>query len=193
MARRLSCNPTGGRRPRWVDDLGKKIDQSDGSGALNAQLCVLIAQQRRERGVAATPRGWDVGTLSTADFGTNHLSTFRYHLLVPPPAIFVPRLIYTVKVALAWDSKLTSNAAGVKTSILTIDLDQIILNRQVVQVVQSASYDNSYEIAEFNGVAGETYEIIIRRWCGTDDVWFGLAWNVTSKLFFQPPFIPGLE
>ena len=44
----------------------------------------------------------------------------------------------------------------------------------------SASWDNSYEIAEFAARSGETYDIRIRRWSGTDDVWFGVAWTVTG-------------
>ena len=30
------------------------------------------------------------------------------------------------------------------------------------------------------GRSGETYEIRIRRWSGTDDVWYGVAWTVTG-------------
>jgi cytochrome c biogenesis factor len=46
----------------------------------------------------------------------------------------------------------------------------------------SGSYDNSYEIAEFDGRRGETYDIRIRRWSGTDWVWYGIAWTVTGGL-----------
>ena len=44
----------------------------------------------------------------------------------------------------------------------------------------SGSWDNSYEIAEFRATPGETYIIKIRRWSGTDDIWYGIAWNTTS-------------
>jgi hypothetical protein len=53
-----------------------------------------------------------------------------------------------------------------------------------VQVGYSGSWDNSYEIAEFTGWPGETYTIKIRRWSGTDDVWYGIAWTVTGGLFW---------
>ena len=50
-------------------------------------------------------------------------------------------------------------------------------------VASSASWDNSYEIAEFDAKAGETYDVRIRRWSGTDDVWHGIAWTVTGIRF----------
>ena len=35
-------------------------------------------------------------------------------------------------------------------------------------------------MVEFAAHAGETYEIVIRRWSGTDSVWYGVAWTVTG-------------
>ena len=40
--------------------------------------------------------------------------------------------------------------------------------------------DRAGEIAEFAATPGETYDIRIRRWSGTQDVWFGIAWTVTG-------------
>ncbi|KAH8645562.1 peptidase S8/S53 domain-containing protein [Tricladium varicosporioides] len=179
----------------WVEDLGKKVDQSDGSGALNARMAVLIAQQRRQRNAPATPRGWDVGSLTTADFGTDRLAKFRYHVQVPPSATGSILYVYTVKAALAWDSKVTLNTAGVATSsVLTVDLDLIVRDSSTgLQVAASASYDNSYEIVEFTAIAGRAYDIIIRRWSGTDLVWYGVAWNVTARLFNVAPMVAGAE
>lgn len=187
-------NITGGT---WTNDIGTIIDQSDGAGALNAQLAVLIAQQRKQRNNAVSPRGWDVGSLSDGDFGTDKLSTFRYFIKVPDSLIIGTPVSHTVKVALAWDSKLVTDAQGVLSSTLTVDHD-LIVNQQDssgtrTQVAVSASWDNSYEIVEFFGTKGATYEIVIRRFSGTDSVWFGLAWNVTSRFFFIPPIVPGLE
>ena len=42
---------------------------------VDAQAGVQIAQQRRSRNAAGTRRGWDVGTLSSGDFGTDKLAT----------------------------------------------------------------------------------------------------------------------
>ena len=33
-------------------------------------------------------------------------------------------------------------------------------------------------------IPGETYTIKIRRWSGTDDVWYGIAWTVTGGLIW---------
>ena len=35
-------------------------------------------------------------------------------------------------------------------------------------------------MVEFAARAGETYDIVIRRWSGTDSVWYGVAWTVTG-------------
>jgi len=49
---------------------------------------------------------------------------------------------------------------------------------------QSSSYDNSYEIVEFGCHPGSQFTIKIRRWSGTDDVWYGIAWTVRSRPIF---------
>ena len=65
-----------------------------------------------------------------------------------------------------------------------MDLDLQIFDSRGNQVGYSGSWDNSYEIAEFEGQPGETYTIKIRRWSGTDSVWYGVAWTVTGGLFW---------
>ncbi|KAK0718492.1 hypothetical protein B0T26DRAFT_624167, partial [Lasiosphaeria miniovina] len=93
----------------WGQDLVVRKDASDGAGALNAQNAVLIAQSKSARNNSpALVRGWDVGSLVPADFNaTTRLSTFRYKVQVPSSPVVLLR--YTVKVALAWDSKVTLN------------------------------------------------------------------------------------
>ena len=54
------------------------------------------------------------------------------------------------------------------------------------QVGYSGSWDNSYEIAEFAANPGETYTIKIRRWSGTADVWYGVAWSVQGTPLIRP-------
>ena len=161
----------------WWNDVASRTDASDGSGALDAESGVRIAQQRRFRNAPATSRGWDVGTLASADF-SGGLTTFRYRVSVPQ-LLFSPH----VKVALAWDSKVQSFLGIPLSSTLTVDFDLIVRNSQGVQVASSASWDNSYEIAEFDATRGATYEILVRRWSGTDSVWFGIAWAVTGISF----------
>lgn len=164
----------------WWNDVSSRTDASDGAGAVDAQAGVRIAQQRRWRDAPATSRGWDVGTLASADVGADGLATFRYRVQLP-----LLLLSPTVKVALAWDSKVTSILGLPLSSQLTVDLDLLVRNSQGVQVAASASWDNSYEVVEFAATPGATYEIVVRRWSGTDSVWYGLAWT-TSGTFLRP-------
>jgi hypothetical protein len=169
----------------WWQDVVANVDASDGSGAVDALEAVAIAKQRRFRNAAATGRGWDVGTLRSSDFGNNKRSTFSYFVQLGS-TFFSPR---HVKVALAWDSKITMFPFGINlpiASTLTVDLDLQIFDSRGNQVGYSGSWDNSYEIAEFDGKPGETYTIKIRRWSGTADVWYGIAWTVQGTPIIRP-------
>ena len=166
----------------WWHDVISGVDGRDGAGAVDAQAGVWIAQQRRFRDAPATRRGWDVGTLSSASFGADRLATFRYRVSVPNLLFFS-----TVKVALAWDSAVTSSGDNATASTLSVDFDLIVRDSRGSQVAVAASWDNSYEVAEFSAQPGETYDIVIRRWSGTDSVWYGVAWNVTG-LSLRSPF-----
>ena len=118
--------------------------------------------------------------MRSADIGRNGETTFSYNISVPRSIFFH----HNVKVALAWDSDVREfNFFGITipvASVLTLDLDLKIYDSAGNLVGYSGSYDNSYEIAEFRAIAGETYTIKIRRWSGTDDVWYGIAWNTVS-------------
>jgi len=159
----------------WWQDVIGGTDARDGAGAVDAQSGVQIAQQRRSRNASATRRGWDVGTLASGDFGSDRLATFRYKVAVPSQ-IFFPR----VRVALAWDSAVTTSGDNATASTLTVDFDVLVRNSAGVQVASAASWDNSYEVVDFAATSGETYDIVIRRWSGTDSVWYGVAWTVTG-------------
>jgi hypothetical protein len=167
----------------WWQDVVSRTDASDGAGALDAASGVAIAQSRRWRDAPATRRGWDVGTLSSSVVGADRLATFRYHVQVPN-LLLLPR----VKVAIAWDSAVTTASSGdtATASTLTVDLDLLVRDSRGNQVAVAASWDNSYEVAEFSATPGETYEIVIRRWSGTDSVWYGVAWTVTGLWWWWP-------
>lgn len=168
----------------WWQDVVANVDASDGTGAVDALEATNIAKKRRSRNAAGTSKGWDVGTLRSSDIGNNQRTTFSYSVTLGA-SFLSPR---KVKVALAWDSKIASiNLFGAEIllgSILTVDLDLQIFDSRGNQVGYSGSWDNSYEIAEFIGKPGETYTIKIRRWSGSDNVWYGIAWTVTGGLFF---------
>ena len=167
----------------WWNDVVSNTDASDGSGAVNALESHRTALSRRSRNASATRRGWDIGSLRSSDFSSStKLSTFSYKVKVPS-GVFGPR---TVKVALAWTSNVNVlSIFGIKiplSSELTVDLDLKIVDSSGNQVGYSGSWDNSYEIAEFTGAPGATYTIRIRRWSGTDRVWYGIGWTVTGGL-----------
>ena len=168
----------------WWQDVVADVDASDGTGATDALEATNITKQRRSRNAAGTSKGWDVGTLRSRDIGSNRRTTFSYFVTLSR-SILAPR---KVKVALAWDSKISMfSIFGIEIpigSVLAVDLDLQIFDSHGVQVGYSGSWDNSYELAEFTGMPGETYTIKIRRWSGTDDVWYGIAWTVTGGLLW---------
>jgi hypothetical protein len=164
----------------WWQDVTAAVDANDGSGAVDAHESTRITQSKRSRNSAATRRGWDVGSFESRDFDGNGLSTFAYKVRVPD-LFFGPR---HVKVALAWTSRVSTMDERPLSSSLTVDLDLMIFDSRGNLVGYSGSWDNSYEIAEFTGRRGETYTIRIRRWSGTDQTYYGLAWTVTGGLLF---------
>ena len=168
----------------WWADRSAGNDASDGSGAVDALESVRIAKNRRWPGAAGSRRGWDVGTLRSADIGANGETTFAYK-------VTVPRFLFgtKVKVALAWDSLATVTELlflTIASDELKLDLDLKVYDSSGALVGYSGSWDNSYEIAEFAAKPGETYTIKIRRWSGTDDVWYGIAWTVQGTPFLRP-------
>jgi Subtilase family len=168
----------------WWTDRSAGVDASDGSGAVDALESVRIAKSRRSPGSPGTRRGWDVGTLRSSDIGSNGETTFSWQVTVPRY-----HLDTKVKVALAWDSLATVvdlSFFQFAFDDLQVDLDLKVYNSSGALVGYSGSWDNSYEIAEFAARAGETYTIKIRRWSGTADVWYGLAWTVQGTPFVRP-------
>jgi hypothetical protein len=178
----------------WWEDVRDGVDAADGTGAVNALESYRIAQNRRSRNNTASRRGWDVGLLENGNFNADRYSTFSYWLTVPK-AFRVPRYLWgprRVKVALAWTSEvrtldelLSFLPAIPFSSALTVDLDLRVFDSKGNLVASSLSWDNSYEIAEFDGIPGEAYRIRIHRWSGSDATWFGIAWTVTGGLVLQ--------
>ncbi|GGW39372.1 S8 family serine peptidase [Arenibacter certesii] len=167
----------------WWQDVSNGIDALDGAGAVNAAEGSTIALNKKSVNSAPSSRGWDVGLLTSSNFGNDKLSTFDYKISVPNYR-YGPR---KVKVALAWTSKATKSSflfISWYMSKLKVDLDLKIYDENGTQVAYSGSWDNSYEIAEFTGLPGKTYTIKIRRWSGTDSTWFGIAWTVTGGFSF---------
>jgi hypothetical protein len=166
----------------WWTDVQQREDVSQGAGAIDALESLTITQSRRWRDAKATRCGWDVGTLRTSDIGAGRETTFSYNVIAP---VLMYRPLVTV--ALAWDSAVSTDMGGAPlTSTLNIDLDLRVYDGSANLVAQSSSYDNSYEVAEFRCRPGSQFTIKIRRFSGTDDVWYGVAWRVTTRPIFVP-------
>ena len=160
----------------WWADVASRTDASDGAGALDADSARSIAQTRVFRNNSPTARGWDVGTIVDSDFDADtKMATFRYWITVPRTGSSdTPE---TVRACIAWDSKVVSQSGLATQSTLTVDLDLWVRDTSGNLVGSSSSFDNSYEIVEFTGYQGQTYEIVVRKWSGTDQVWYGVAWQ----------------
>ncbi len=169
----------------WWRDVSNGTDGADGAGALNVLHAARITQNRKGRNNATSTRGWDVGTLTPGDFGADGRSTFSYFVNVPHYTIPILNLLGPrhIKVVLAWDSLVSTMFFGIPiASRLGIDLDLHLLDSRGNDVAFAQSWDNSYEIVDFDGIPGETYEIKIRWYSGTGSTWFGIAWTVTGGL-----------
>lgn len=156
----------------WNQDRRDEVDALDGAGALDSLEAVKIAERRRSRnGTTGNRRGWNTGTLSSSHIASNRMANFSFLVKVPDSGA------RHVKVALAWANQTVFNGYAIESRLM-VDLDLHVFDSSGERVIKSSSWDNSYEIAEFDGEPGETYEIKIRRFSGSSDVCFGVAWTV---------------
>lgn len=159
----------------WWNDVIGTNDAWDGTGALDVNASGQIAQNRVNRNNTPVPRGWNVGSLTNGNFsGSSIPANFVYRVRTPEQ-----EGEYRVKVALAWDSVVKTKKKPKKrkyiSSRLEHDFDLQIRDSNNNVVAWSASWDNSYEIAEVISGPNQTYTIHIRRFKGTENVWYGLA------------------
>ena len=170
----------------WWRDVSLGNDGFDGAGALNIQRSVGIAGTRWTG--ETTTSGWDIGLMTEGRFDNRYFER-EYRVRAPNWAWFRPH----IKVALAWDSTATlsgSDPAAVYASELEMDLDIRVYDSSGTKVAHSLSWDNSYEIVDFDARAGETYTIKVHRWSTKPGAWtwYGIAWDTTWTV---PPLIRG--
>ena len=84
-----------------------------------------------------------------------------------------------MKVALAWDRM--SNIPFLWQNAVPNDYDLDIFNDQGDLVAWSASWDNTYEIAEFTGVPGALYTVRVVKDSGNETGYYGIAWTVRDN------------
>jgi hypothetical protein len=166
----------------WARDLRAGVDASDGAGALDAYESSLIARQRVGRDNEPRQRGWDVGVFDPGDFDGNS-GDWRHVYRIRVPLIGTSA---RVKVALAWDRMGTEFSNAFLTIWLATvpnDYDLYIYDEQGAMVGWSASWDNSYEIAEFNGIPGKTYTVRVTKASGDEASYYGIAWDIRDRNF----------
>lgn len=158
----------------WAGVGSSRKDVKVGTGAVDAEASCRIACSKVERDNTAISSGWNATGLGDDDVDSNGYSTFTYNMAAPSSALS-PYDRLKSKAAIAWDSTVTDDGSHPLSSNLTIDLDLIVKDSKGQVVAGSYSYDNSYEVADFNAIPGESYQITIRRTSGTGTTWYGVA------------------
>jgi hypothetical protein len=158
----------------WWQNVLDKVDAKDGAGALDAHEAFEVAKSQSSRGAAATSRGWDVGLLEHANLNPIGETVFSYRVSIPDDG----EDVVAVQVALAW--RVRTGDQPDYWSYLSADLDLCVYDAQGIRVAFSGSWDNNYEVAQFNGIRGATYDIRIRMVPPGESTWYGIAWTARA-------------
>jgi hypothetical protein len=169
----------------WWRDVRAGVDAADGAGALDIAESARIARNHSNRDNAGELRGWDAGTFDLQDF--DPVGDWEHFYRVRIPDLGGGR----VKVAFAWASDEPDPSTFPLYLEQPDDYDLYVYEGDKL-VAWSASWDNTYEIAEFWGDAGKTYTIRIYR-APSDRTavyarYYGIAWTVRS-----PAALPFVE
>ncbi|MDF2188381.1 S8 family serine peptidase [Paraflavitalea sp. CAU 1676] len=162
----------------WYADLKEtpKVDQKDGTGALNIYESIKIAKKPYQPKKVALDKGWDCGRFDAAGFGPDKFSTRVWKITVPKDKKHV-------KVTLAWNS--TTNYFKIwgfeflKNTTLDMDFDLLVYDEKGTLVAASSSYDNSYEIVDYIAKGGETLTVKVKSYAIKPGAWsyFGIGWT----------------
>lgn len=167
----------------WSEDLRARKDGFDGAGALNLFESMQIAQQRW-RGQPLF-EGWDIGTINNASFPGGK-QTFQNIYQIP---VLSER--QKVRVALSWEQTASTFVTGSISNTpvdLNYDLDVLVKDENGEIVASSTSFDNNYEIVDFQGEPGKSYAIHVLRGetpthiNGKENFTsYGIAWNLHTQ------------
>ncbi|KAH6871250.1 peptidase S8/S53 domain-containing protein [Thelonectria olida] len=181
---------------RWWADLStqklpepQRVDGKDGAGALDALAAVRITQNLKRAPSPPSALGWDRSGLEPADFeGDRKLSKKRWFIQVPalsadpstPPDDKILKEL-NLRATLAWISTfefrgMPRNLANAESSVLSLNLDLILLDEAGKEIASSTSFDNNYEVIDFPALPGHKYSIAIRLVSGTGFTPFAVAW-----------------
>ncbi len=162
----------------WFQDLKRtpKVDQKDGTGALNIYESITIAKKPYQPKKVALDKGWDYGILNASSFGPDKKSIREWK-------ITVPQTRKHVKISLAWNSN--ANYAEIwgfrflKDTTLDMDLDIMVYDDTDTLVATSSSFDNSFEIVDYMAQGLKTLTVKINGYSVKPSAWtyFGIAWT----------------
>lgn len=176
------------RGDNWFTDVINDVDGYDGCGAIDALESIKITKKTLNGGRVfknnvPKPRGWNVGTLRDSDF-TGSKDYISYYIAVPNISTNGTSKAQ-VRVALTWDAKVDSLLGIPISTTLDKDHDLYLYNESGSLVSFSSSWDNSYEVINFEANRGEIYEIRIKRFSGSGSTWYGIAWTAGDGNFFR--------
>ncbi|RYZ28266.1 MAG: hypothetical protein EOO10_10140 [Chitinophagaceae bacterium] len=162
----------------WYQDLKRtpKVDQKDGTGALNIYESITIAKKPYQPKKLALDKGWDCGRLDASSFGPDKISLNEWKIIVPSDRTHV-------KISLAWNSNVNYTEIWkfkfLKDTTLDMDLDIVVFDAKNTLVAASSSFDNSYEIADYIAPGGQPLTVKLRSYSIKPTAWsyFGIAWT----------------
>ena len=169
--RRVIMLAAAGRNVRggtWWQDVSAGVDGRDGAGAVDVSAGVAIVLQRRRRKLPASARRLERRNVVIVCDRLSGIGDLQVHIDVPPAAVRATRE------SSRWPATARSRSLELAVVLrLTARSRPQRAEATASTVGSSASWDNSYEIVESAAKAGQMHEIVIRRWSGIDDVWFG--------------------
>jgi len=156
-------------------DYSRFSDGADGAGTVNAYFGMLTAG-KRESGSTPQFRAHDYGLMTAGDFrGGMFTKEWKAQTFTTRSRI---------RVALAWNSKVTASGDSPSGSFLDADLDLWIYDPDGHLVAWSTSWDNSWEFVELTPRKTGTYTIRVRGFSvpSSFSSWYGVAWTTHYDL-----------
>jgi len=156
--------------------LSDGTDDRDGAGELNIALAMSLGQSSNDKNPnnTASQAGFDTGSLDLVNGWTNGVWNSVYRAKYALSGM-------RIRVVLTWDSTAScSNPADRSTctsNVLDAPLDLRVYAGANL-VASSASWENSYEIVEFEATANQEYTIkLVQAGRNANSTYYGIAWN----------------
>lgn len=153
----------------------KYSDGKDGTGMVNS-LYGMWTAGRRESGTSAQFRAHDYGRMTPGDFSGGFFEKSWYARTVTTNA--------KIRIALTWNSKVSSFFGIPIGSVLDADLDLWVYDPDGNLVATSSTWDSNYEFIELTPSKIGNYRIRVRGYSVPSDFssWYGVAWTTHYDL-----------